>query len=127
MRLVRASDGFLYCDHVQFAAEVADGVLNRLKTTNNASYVQPWGGLEWGFDVTLLFSSGIPTANLAKRLALIRAIHRKERLRFDFRDGNSYPVEVAGYEWEKDTESGVTEVYYVDALLVRKDAEGFVS
>lgn len=125
MKLERISDGLLICDHVEFAAEIGEGQVNRLKASNNRTYVQPWGGLEWGFDVTLFFSSGVPTANLAKRKALIRAWHRKERLRFYFRDGSNYSVEIAERESEKDSDSKVEEIYHEDLILVRKDDAGF--
>lgn len=125
MKLERISDGALICDHVEFAAELGEAQVNRLTTTNNKTFVQPWGGLEWGFDVTLFFSSGVPSVNLARRKILIRAWHRKERLRFYFRDGSIYPVEIAERESEKDRESKVEEIYHEDLILVRTDDAGF--
>lgn len=125
MKLVRASDGALICDYVEFAEEADSAQVNDLTTTNNRTFVQPWGGLEWGFDVTLTFFSSVPSASLARRHMLIRAWHRKQRLLFTFRDGETYPVEIVTREGEKDPDSRNEQVYHEDVMLVRKDAAGF--
>jgi hypothetical protein len=122
MRLRRARDSSLISDKIHECAEFEDFRLNRLRTVTNVSYVQPQGRLERGFDVTLLFAEGLTGSTLANMRRLMRLAHRKEWLLFTDRYGATHDVLIPEPP-EKEYVRGVTSVYYVSVLLLKRGWE----
>lgn len=122
MRLLRGFDGSLISDAINSCQEAPDHVLNRLKTLNNVSFIQPQGRLEWGYETTFLFCDFLPGSTVAGMRNLIRHAHNREWLRFRYRDGLYYDVRVAE-EPEIEKEDAIEPVYYVTCVLLKRGFE----
>lgn len=126
MELRLARDGSLISNQIHYSSHDADHILNRLKTLTNVSYVQPQGRMEWGFVVIFLFCDLLPGSSIARMQKLVRQSHRKEWFRFTYKDGKTYDVRVVNPinpSDGKDEESGPTDVYYIEAILLKRGWE----
>lgn len=119
MKIVRSSTGKTLSNKIEFFdGWKPDYPEPAFKTTNNVTYLQRRGRLEWVGEVTFAFCDSYPSSNLDRMYELIRAARRNEAFRFTDRSGDTYTVRVKNVPVQERDESRTAEYYYLDCDLL---------
>lgn len=95
------------------------------QTVNAVTYLQNRGRMEWQATVTFMFCDLLPTSPAENRYTLIRLARAREWLKFTDKDGDIYDVRVKNGPLvpERDDDSPLVPIYYIDAVLLMKGYE----
>lgn len=126
MQLRRQSDNSLISDKIYFfEGWKPDHPKQAMKTTNNVTYLQDRGRMEWFAPVTFMFCDSLLTSPVDNMYALIRLARLRQWFVFTDKFGDVYNVRVrnAPLVPDRDENSSSVAIFYIDAELLMQGYE----